>query len=126
MKNFKLYNAEKYSNTDEYDKVEEGIYKIGDNYVTSLSFEMDHTRFGEEEGCPQDISQTPFEDLLDEYMVWVEDFYDDLNESSEVTCYQEFASSDINDIRKLLTIIGKQFYAVENEDGSGEYKIVIE
>lgn len=126
MKNFKLYNAEKYSNTDKYQKVEEGIYKNGDNYVTSLSFEMDKTRFGEEEGCPQDISQTPFEDLLDEYMVWVEDFYDDLNEDSEVTCYQEFASSDIDDIKNLLTIIGKQFYAVENEDGSGEYEIVIE
>ncbi len=125
MKNFKLYNAEKYGNTDEYEKVEEGIYKNqNDDYVTSLSFEMDNTRFGEEEGCPQDISQTPFEDLLDEYSVWVEDFYEDLNRNSEVTCYQEFASSDIDDIRKLLTIIGKQFYAVGT--GGGYYDIVIE
>lgn len=124
MKNFKLYNAQKYNNTDEYEKVEEGIYKNGDNYVTSLSFEIDNTRFGEEEGCPQDIPQTPFEDLLDEYKVWVEDFYEDLNESSEVTCYQEFASSDIDDIRKLLTIIGRQFYAVENEEDSDAYEIV--
>ena len=27
MKNFKLFNAEKYSNSNEYEKVEEGIYK---------------------------------------------------------------------------------------------------
>ncbi len=125
MKNFKLFNAEKYSNSNEYEKVEEGIYKNQNgDHVTSLSFEMDNTRFGEEEGCPQDISQTPFEDLLDEYSVWVEDFYDDLNANSEVICYQEFASSDIEDIRKLLTLIGKQFYAVEKNDG--HYDIVIE
>lgn len=57
---------------------------------------------------------------------FIVDYYNDLNEDSEVTCYQEFASSDIDDIKNLLTIIGKQFYAVENEDGSGEYEIVIE
>ena len=126
MKNFKLYNAKKYSNTDEYEKVEEGIYKHGSDYVTSLTFEMDNSRFGEEDGSPQNISQCPFEDFLDEYGVWVEDFYEDLNEDSEVTCYQEFASSDIDDIRNLLTIIGKEFYAVENSDEPGCYDIVIQ
>lgn len=127
MKNFRLYNAEKYNDTDEYEKVGEGIYKnSNDDYVTSLTFEMDNSRFGEEDGSPQDISQCPFEDMLDEYGVWVEDFYEDLNADSEVTCYQEFASSDIEDIRRLLTIIGKEFYAVEKADEPGYYDIVIE
>ena len=126
MKNLKLYNAEKYSNTDEYEKVEEGIYKHCSDYVTSLTFEMDSTRFCEEDASPQNIPQCPFEDLLDEYTVYVSDFYEDLNDSSEITCYQEFASSDIDDIRGLLTIIGKEFYAVENTDGSGYYEIMIE
>ena len=127
MKNFKLYNAEKYNDTDEYENVGEGIYKnSNDDYVTSLTFEMDNSRFGEEDGSPQDISQCPFEDMLDEYGVWVEDFYEDLNADSEVTCYQEFASSDIEDIRRLLTIIGKEFYAVEKADEPGYYDIVIE
>lgn len=45
MKNFKLYNAEKYSNTDEYEKIEEGIYKNdNEDYVTSLTFEMDNSK----------------------------------------------------------------------------------
>ncbi len=124
MKNFKLYTPEKY-NTSDYEKAGQGIYKNPDgDYVTSLTFEMDNTRFGEEEGCPQDISQTPFEDLLDSYMVWVSDFYDDLNAESEVTCYQEFASANISNIEKLLTIIGKQFYAVD--DGDGYYHTVTE
>ena len=127
MKNFRLYNAEKYNDTDKYEKVEKGIYKnSNDDYVTSLTFEMDNSRFGEEDGSPQDISQCPFEDMLDEYGVWVEDFYEDLNADSEVTCYQEFASSDIEDIRRLLTIIGKEFYAVEKADEPGYYDIVIE
>ena len=127
MKNFRLYNAEKYNDTDEYEKVGEGIYKnSNDDYVTSLTFEMDNSRFGEEDGSPQDISQCPFEDMLDEYGVWVEDFYEDMNADSEVTCYQEFASSDIENIRRLLTIIGKEFYAVEKADEPGYYDIVIE
>ena len=127
MKNFRLYNAEKYNDTDEYEKVGNGIYKnSNDDYVTSLTFEMDNSRFGEEDGSPQNISQCPFEDMLDEYGVWVEDFYEDMNADSEVTCYQEFASSDIEDIRRLLTIIGKEFYAVEKADEPGYYDIVIE
>lgn len=94
--------------------------------MTSMTFEMDNTRFCEGDGSPQNIPQCPFEDFLDEYSVWVEDFLEDINEDSEVTCYQEFASSDIEDIRKLLTIIGKEFYAVESSDELGCYDIVIQ
>lgn len=49
------------------------------------------------------------------------------NEESEVTCYQEFASTDIEDIRKLRTIIGKHVYAkIYMEDDEEYYNIVIE
>lgn len=102
MKNFQNYTPEKYS-TAEYTKVEEGIYKTEDPYrngsrdcyVTSLTFEQEPDMPGEEGGSPQYITQTPFEDLLDEFLVYVTDFYDDLNAYSEVTCYQEFGSSKI-------------------------------
>ena len=141
MKNFQNYTPEKYGGPD-YELVEEGIY-LGKNpywqpgfghetlYVTSLTFEMEPDRYGEEGGCPQDITQIPFEDILDEFFVSVTDFYDALNQSSETTCYQEFGSSDIQDIRNLRTLIGKRFYAVpcgedDPEGGGSEYKIVIE
>ena len=122
--------------------VEEGIY-LGKNpywqpgfgqediYVTSLSFEMEPDCYGEEGGCPQDITQIPFENILDDYAVYVTDFYDALNQSSKITCYQEFGSSQIQDIRNLRSLIGKRFYAVpceedgEEADGS-DYKIIIE
>ena len=140
MTHFRNYTPEKYAGPD-FEEVEEGIYKTKDPYnivkngmvyVTSLSFQMEPDCFGEEEATPWDIPQLPFEDLLDEYMLFITDFYEDLNEKSEVTCYQEFGSTDIEDIRKLREIIGKRFYAVplseeDDEDGEGpDYEIVIE
>ena len=52
------------------------------------------------------------EGILDEFSVFVTDFYDELNETSETICYQEFGSTDLKDIQKLRTLIGKRFYAV--------------
>lgn len=130
MKNFQNYKPEKYSN---YKKVEDDIYlkyfpDLGcELYVTSLTFEMENECYGEEEASPQDISQVPFEDLLDDFNVCVTDFYDELNENSEKTCYQEFGSRDIEDIRKLRTLIGKRYYAVPySDEADEEYRTVIE
>ncbi len=141
MKNFQNYTPEKYAGAD-YQKVEEGIYwgknpywKPGglmeDVFVTSLTFEMEPDCYGEEGGCPQDITQIPFEDILDTFSVYVTDFYDDLNQASGRICYQEFGSSDIENIRNLRTLIGKRFYAAACEEDDEEYedeeyKIVIE
>ena len=133
MKNFKNYEPEKYSD-QAYQKIEEGIYLTKDPdgimdemYVTSLSFEHESESYGEEEGCPQNITQVPFEDILDTFCVAVTDFYDQLNSESKSICYQEFGSSDLDDIRKLRTIIGKRFYAVPyEEDGEEYYKTIIE
>ena len=132
MKNFQNYTAEKY-HTEAYTKVEEGIYQTkspydclhGEEmiYVTSLTFEMEPECYGEEESSPQDISQIPFEGILDDFSVYVTDFYEELNASSEVLCYQEFGSSYLEDIQKLRTIIGKRYYAVPcmEEDEEEEY-----
>ena len=136
MKNFQNYTPEKYGDP-EFQKVEEGIYRTKNPYssgaeevyVTSLSFEMEPECYGEEGGCPQDITQVPFEDILDEFFVFVTDFYDELNAGSEVTCYQEFGSWNLADIQKLRTIIGKRVYAApyENEaDGETYHNLVIE
>lgn len=126
MKNFQSYNAEKYADGKKYAEVEDGIYRTKDPYnkndkdiyVTSLTFEHEPNCMFEEEASPQYIPQLPFECLLDEFCVFVTDFYDVENAASEVICYQEFGSSDIKDVQKLRTIIGKRFYAVENPDFS--------
>ena len=134
MKNFCSYTPEKYAEPD-FHQVEEGIYRTrspygdGEIFVTSLSFEMEPESYGEEDGSPRNITQVPFEDLLDEFNIYVTDFYKDLNNGSPKLCYQEFGAYHIEDIQNLRTIIGKRCYAVPYRErfGGGEsYTIVIE
>lgn len=77
-------------------------------YVTSLSFEQEPAY--DEGDKPSNISQYPFEDLLDKYSVHVSDFYTELNNSSKTLCYQEFASPILENVKKLRKIIGKHAY----------------
>lgn len=134
MKDFQLFTPEKYAGPN-YEKIVEGIYKTEspsdlwpeELYVTSLTFVMEPDRYGEEGGSPRNITQVPFEDILDNFFVFVTDFYPELNEASESICYQEFGSYDIKDVRKLHNLIGKRFYAVPYEqDGEEYYDTVIE
>lgn len=133
MKNFKNFMPEKYAGSD-FQKVEEGIYKTKSPYdskeeifVTSLSFEMEPERYGEEDASPRNMPQIPIEGILDEFNLYVTDFYEQLNKTSETVCYQEFGASDPADIQKLRTIIGKRFYAVPYVDNGEEYyNMVIE
>lgn len=134
MKNFRNYMPEKYSQPD-YLKVEEGIYQTkaphdnGSVYVTSLAFEMEPECYGEEGASPKNLPQVPIEGILDEFFVFVTDFYEQLNETSQTVCYQEFGSFDLADIRNLRMLIGKRFYAVsyiDEKDGEEYYKMVVE
>ena len=126
MKNFKNYTPDKYA-APSYQKVEEGIYQTkspygeGEIFVTSLSFEMEPECYGEEDASPRNLTQVPIEGILDEFFVYVTDFYDQLNEKSETLCYQEFGSSSLEDIQKLRTLIGKRFFAVPYMDNGEEY-----
>lgn len=134
MKNFRNYMPEKYSLAD-YLKVGEEIYQTkspyGNDviYVTSLAFELEPECYGEEDASPQNLPQVPIEGILDEFFVFVTDFYEQLNKTSQTVCYQEFGSSDLADIQKLRTLIGKRFYAVSyinEKDGEEYYKMVVE
>ncbi len=138
MKNFKNYTPEKYAGSD-FQEIEEGIYKTKSPYeillsenqeifVTSLTFEFEPEQYGEEDASPQDMPQTPIEGILDEFSVFVTDFYEQINETSETICYQEFGSLDLENIQKLRTLIGRRFYAVPyiGEHGEERYNMVIE
>ena len=97
-------------------------------FVTSLSFEMEPERYGEADTSPWNITQVPFEDLLDRFGLFVTDFYEELNEASETICHQEFGSFNLDDIQALRTVIGRSFYAVPHIDPSSdeEFDTVIE
>jgi len=130
MKNIKPFEAEKYATekTGElfkkplYALVEEGIYQRQDDeglYVTSLSFEQE-PELGED-------SQYPLEDVLDKFYCHVSDFYEELNAGKSAICYREFASPDLDDVRKLRSLIGKHVYNKDREEGGQTYvDLVIE
>lgn len=137
MRNFENYMPEKYM-TPDFQKIEDGIYKTKSPYktlkketenifVTSLAFEMEPDCYGEEDASPRNLTQVPIEGILDEFGLFVTDFYEELNEASETICYQEFGSFHLEDIQKLRTLIGKRFYAVPYiENGDEYYNMVIE
>ena len=133
MKNFQNFTPQKYMTSD-FQKISDGIYKTkspydsNDIFVTSLTFEMEPECYGEEDASPRNLTQIPIEGILDEFNLFVTDFYEQLNQSSEIICYQEFGSLDLEDIKNLRTLIGKRFYAVPytSEDGEEYYNMVIE
>ena len=133
MKNFQNFTSKKYMISD-FQKISDGIYKTkspydsNDIFVTSLTFEMEPECYGEENASPSNLTQIPIEGILDEFNLFVTDFYEQLNQSSEIICYQEFGSLDLEDIKNLKTLIGKRFYAVPytGEDGEEYYNMLIE
>lgn len=149
MKNIASYNAEKYNSNGRYTAIEDGIYLLKneydfvddeglyvygnmrtssakpDYYVTSLSFEQE-PELGEGSSS-HDITQYPLEDVLNKFFVHVQDFYDEINDGSSSTCYLEFASERLEDIKKLRSIIGCHVYNKEYEDNGRAYiKLIIE
>lgn len=124
MKQIENFTAPKYTN-GQYSPVEDGIYKIEDDgeilYVTSLSFVQEPNL--EEGSSAGEISQYPLEDILDQFYCHISDFYEDLNIEQSQVCYQEFAAPDLEDIRKLRTIIGKHVY---NKEVEGYIQLAIE
>ena len=91
-------------------------------YVTSIVFEPE-PELEENDPADQYVSQYPLEDILDEFNIYCYDEYAEENTTDKENSYVEFAGDDIEDIRKVLTIIGKHVY----NEVEGEYvKLKIE
>lgn len=124
MKDIQNYNAPKYDGP-EYKTVEDGIYETVEDgetiYVTSLSF-VQEPEFGEGRNAAE-ISQYPLEEILDNFMCYISDFYPDLNTADSQTCYQEFACTDIECLQELRSMIGKHAY---EKNAGRQIELVIE
>ena len=118
MKNIVSYIDVKYS-SEAYTEIEKGIYKCGDNTVTSLCFEQEPEL--DEGKDSTDISQYPLEDILDKYNVFVSDFYKEKNAQATQKCYLEFCGKREESIRGLRSIIGKHVYCKTIKDDGSEY-----
>lgn len=107
MKQIQSYASEKYT-FPSYTRIAEGIYAKENIFTTSLCF-LQEPELGEGTSAA-DISQYPLEDILDRYLVYISDFYPELNVPNSQLCYLEFASPCLNDIRQLRGLIGKHVY----------------
>lgn len=124
MKNIACFTPPKY-HTAGYRKVATNVYKSENYYVTSISFQQEPA-LGEGSSAAE-ISQYPLEDLLERFFVHVSDFYPSLNQKTSSTCYVEFASSKVDHIQRLLSIIGKRVYNKAYCENGEEYiELVIE
>ena len=125
MKNIQsCTNLEKYSDSD-YTLVSDGIYSHQGEYVTALSFEQE-PEFGEGRNASE-ISQYPLEDLLDRFLVYVSDFFEEYNVPETETCLLEFSGDSEEDIAGLRSIIGRHVYNREcSSDGKISVDLIIE
>lgn len=107
MKNIEVYTPPKYC-TAKYQEVVPNIYQSGNYYVTSISFQQEPDL--DEGSSAADISQYPLEDILERYCVHVSDFYPSLNTPKSVACYIELAGSKVENIKSLLSLVGRRVY----------------
>ncbi len=103
MSNITLETCEKYSNQQNYELIENSIYKdLKDeddgNCRMTISYELD-----------SDNSQYPLEDILDKFYLYVSDFLESENNSNSNKIKIELGGT-LEDIKKAQEIIGKKIY----------------
>ncbi len=126
-----IYKGRKYyKEISDNDKEDNDLIYVNSNdisepelsYVTSLVF-VQEPEYGENEPSDAEISQYPLEDILDEFNCFILDTYEKKNKLDPENSYIEFSSDSIDDIRKILSIVGKHVYNKED----GEFvRLVIE
>lgn len=104
MKNIELFSIPDPS----LQELDGGIYTDGEKYYVCLCFEQE-PEYGEGADS-SDISQYPLEDILDKFYVSVSDFCETSNSQKNKECKLVFSSNDIDNVRKLKSIIGKHVY----------------
>ena len=91
-------------------------------YVISICF-VQEPEYGENDSSNSVISQYPLEDICDKFKCYCSDYYEKENTDNKELSYVEFASDNINNIKKLKSIIGKHVYNLKDND---TIKLVIE
>lgn len=123
MKNISLDKSEKYKNSEQFEFVENGIYKdLNDEddakYRITITYELE---------ADDTNNQYPLEDILDKYLLHVSDFYESEN-NTETNKYKLELGGELEDIIKSKEIIGKKAYNREfiGTDKQVRVKLIIE
>lgn len=115
MKNFRIIELEKLNDVSNFQQVEEGIYNdLKDKggfatYRIAMSMDLED---GED-------TQYPLEDILDKYLVHVEEFL--TNEENNSLKY--IFGGELDNVQSLKSIVGKRVYNEEFVDEKGQTRI---
>ncbi|MGH1336831.1 MAG: hypothetical protein ACRBFS_11965 [Aureispira sp.] len=120
MKKIKSIQLEQLENSSTYKLIEEGIYSDWREERDYASYRFPITMELED----GENSQYPLEDILDKYLVHVEEFLD----SKETTVLRFVLGGDLNNLQDLKAILGKRVYNQNyvDEEGQTRVKLVIE
>lgn len=104
MKIIKILELEKYKDTENFKKIEDGIFQNlngndKDYFEISLLAELENV-----DGCEN--TQYPLEDLLDSF--YCHSSYSELTDDGKFSF--NIVGDDIEDIKKIKDIVGKRVY----------------
>lgn len=116
MSSISLGVCDKYANQDDFEMVENGIYKdLKDeddaNHRMTISYELD-----------SDDSQYPLEDLLNKYYLHVSDFMESQNNGNSNKVIRELGGT-LDDIKNAQEIIGKTVFNQDHRDEDGQVRV---
>jgi hypothetical protein len=115
MKNIRIIELEKLKDTSNFQLVEENIYNdLNDDggfatYRIAIAMDLED---GED-------TQYPLEDILDKYLVHVEEFL--TNEENNSLKY--IFGGELDDVQNLKSIVGKRVYNEEFVDEKGQTRV---
>ena len=123
MKNITLEKCKKYENTGQYELVENGIYRdLKDEddakYRMTISYELESNETN---------GQYPLEDILDKYLMFVNDFLESEN-LPNTNKYKIELGGYLDEMKTAKEIIGKKVFNREfkAEDGQIMIELIIE
>lgn len=119
MKNFRLVEMEQFRDASRYQPAEEGIYQDLQDEGGFATYRM-ALAAEREEG---EDDQYPLEDILDEFLVHVEEFPETDGDHALLYIF----GGELDDLRNLKTIIGKRagYENYTDENGQTRIRLVI-
>jgi hypothetical protein len=115
MKNFRIIELEKLKDVSNFQLVEEGIYNdLNDDggfatYRIAMAMDLEN----------EEDSQYPLEDILDEYLVHVEEFLNN-DENNSLKCV---FGGELDDVQNFKSLVGKRVYNEKFVDEEGQTRV---
>lgn len=115
MKNFRIIALEKLSDSSNYQLIEEGIYNDLHDSGGFSTYRMAMAVDSEAD----DTGQYPLEDILDQFLVHVEEFIESPDEDVRMFMF----GGELDDLQNFKSIIGRRAFNEEFTDENGQTRV---